>query len=177
MVKKISQKASEKQLQEKIKKLRKELEEKTDLAEERFTQLKYLQADFENYRKKFEKERENIIELSNEKLIKELLVILDDFERALQSIKDEKNKEGLRLLYQKFFKILEQQGLKKIKTVDKKFDSYYHDVISKEKSKKDDGTILNEIQSGYMLKSKIIRHSKVKVADNKTKIDVGNKNE
>jgi molecular chaperone GrpE len=171
-----SQKLTKKKLQEDIKKLQKDLEEKTKLAEERLNQLKYLQADFENYKKKFEKERENIVELSNENLIKELLIIIDDFERAIQSIENKKNKEGLILLHKNFFKILENHGLKKIEALGKKFDSYYHEAISKEKSDKEDGIILDEIQPGYMLKSKIIRHSKVKVADNKPKVEAGDKN-
>lgn len=171
-----SQKLTKKKLQENIKKLQKDLEEKTKLAEERLNQLKYLQADFENYKTRFEKERENIIELSNENLIKELLVIIDDFERAIQSIENEKNKEGLILIHKNFFKIFESHGLKKIEALGKKFDSYYHEAISKEKSDKEDGIILDEIQPGYILKSKIIRHSKVKVADNKTEVEVGDKN-
>jgi len=161
-----NQKLTKKQLQEKIENLEKELNEKTKLAEERLNQLKYLQADFDNYRKNFEKEKEKIIELANENLIKELIIILDDFEIALQSIENEKNKEGLSLLHKKFFKILESHGLKRIETLGKKFDPYYHEVIKKEKSDKEDGIILEEIQPGYMLKSKVIRHSKVKVAEN-----------
>ena len=146
-----------------IKNLKKDLEEKTKLSEERLNQLKYLQADFENYKKSKDKEAENIIQFSNENLIKELLVIIDDFERAIQLI-DEKNKEGLNLVYKNFFKILENYGLKKIEALDKKFDPYYHEIILKEKSEKEDGIILDEIQSGYMLKSKVLRHSKVKVS-------------
>lgn len=160
------QKLTKKKLQENIKKLQKDLEEKTKLAEERLNQLMYLQADFENYKKKFEKERENIIELSNESLIKELLVIIDDLEMVLKSMENNKDREGIELLYKKFLKILENYGLKRIDALNKKFDPYYHEAISKEKSDKEDGTIIDEIQPGYMLKSKIIRHSKVKVAQN-----------
>jgi len=154
------------QLQEKVEKLQKELEEKINIAEERLNQLKYLQADFDNYRKNFEKEKEKIIELANENLIKELLIIVDDFERALQLIEDEKNKEGILLLHKTFFKILESHGLKKIESLGKKFDPYYHEAILKEESDKEDGFILEEIQPGYIFKSKIIRHPKVKVACN-----------
>ena len=141
---------------------------------EYLNQLKYLQADFENYRKNFEKERGKIIELANENLIKELLIIIDDFERALNSIENEKNKEGLIMLHKNFFKVLETYGLKKIEAMGKKFDPYHHEALLKEKSDKEDGIILEEIQPGYMLKSKIIRHSKVKVADNKVEEGVKN---
>jgi molecular chaperone GrpE len=161
-------KLKKKDLIEKIKNLEKELEEKTKLAEERLNQLRYLQADFENYRKNFEKEKEKIIELANENLIKELLVIVEDFERALKSMENDKHKEGLAILHKKFLKVLENYGLKKIEAVGKKFDPYFHEALLKEKSDKEDGIILEEIQPGYMLKSKVIRHSKVKVAENKT---------
>lgn len=168
-----NRKLSKKELEEKIESMQKELEEKTRLAEERLEKLKYLQADFDNYRKNFEKEKEKIIELANENLIKELLVIVDDFEKAVQSMENEKNKEGLEMIQKNFFKILERHGLKKIESLGKKFDPYYHEALLKEKSDKEDGMILEEIQPGYMLKSKIIRHSKVKVADNSSEFGTG----
>jgi len=174
MIKMISEsikKLTKKELAEKIERVQKELEEKTKLAEERLNQLKYLQADFDNYRKFFEKEKEKIIELANENLIKEFLVINDDFEKALRSIENEKNKKGLELLHKNFLKILENHGVKKIDALGKIFNPYYHEALLKEKSDKEDGIILEEIQPGYMLKSKIIRHSKVKVADNKPKVE------
>ncbi|MEM7826850.1 MAG: nucleotide exchange factor GrpE [Candidatus Aenigmatarchaeota archaeon] len=164
---KTTEKLSKEQLKKKIENLQKDLEEKTRLAEESLNQIKYLQADFDNYRKSLEKEKEKIREFANESLIKELLIILDDFESALHFVENEKSKEGLNMLYRKFFKILEDHGLKKIEALGKKFDPYYHEAILKERSDKDDGIILEEIQPGYMLKSKVIRHSKVKVAENK----------
>ncbi len=155
---------TKKELQEKVKELENALKIKTKLAEERFTQLKYMQADFENYKKRFERERENIIRLANERLIKQLLPIIDDFERALESMKNEKDKKGLSLIYKNFLNLLEKNGLKKIEALGKKFDPYYHEAILKEKSEKEENTILEEIQKGYTLNSKVIRHAKVKVA-------------
>lgn len=152
-------------LQEKLIELQREMEEKARLAEERLNQLKYLQADFDNYRKSLDREKEQIIELANEGLIKDLLVVLDDFERALQSMKEGKDKEGLLMLYKNFFKILEQHGLRPIEALGKKFDPYYHEAVLREKSDQVEGTIIGELQRGYMLKSKVIRHSKVKVAE------------
>ncbi len=134
------------------------------LAEERLNQLKYLQADFDNYRKNFEKEKEKIIELANENLIRELLIILDDFERALLQA-DGKNREGLLMLQKNFFRILENHGLKRIEALGKKFDPFLHEAFAKEKSEKEAGTVLEELQKGFMLKSKAIRPAKVKVAE------------
>ena len=153
--------------QEDTKKLKEELEEKTKLAEERLNQLKYLQADFDNYRKNFEKEKNHIIQLANESLIKELLVVVDDFDSALFLIKDEKSREGLSMLYKNFLKTLEKHGLKKIEALGGKFNPHLHEALIKEKSEKDEGIILEEIQKGFTLKSKVIRPSKVRIAENK----------
>jgi molecular chaperone GrpE len=154
---------TKKQLMEELETLKKELEKKDKQIQEQETKLKYLQAEFDNYRKYFEKEKQNIIELANENLIKELLIIVDDFERALDSIKDEKNKQGLKLLHQNFFKILENHGLKKMEALGKKFDPYLHEAVMKEESDKEN-IIIEEFQKGYILKSKVIRPSKVKIS-------------
>lgn len=154
------------QLTEEIKRLKTELDEQTLLAEERLNRLKYLQSDFDNYRKWSEKEKGAIIALANEDLIKDLLVILDDFERALPSLEQEKNKEGILMILKKFLKILAGYGLTPIDSVGKKFDPHFHDVLCREQCEKEPDTILSEIGKGYQLKSKVIRPSKVVIAEN-----------
>jgi molecular chaperone GrpE len=154
------------QLTEEIERLKTELDEKTLLAEERLNRLKYLQADFDNYRKWSEKEKGAVIALANEYLIKDLLVILDDFERALPSLEQEKNKEGILMIQKKLLKILAGYGLHPIDCVGKKFDPNFHDVLCKEQCDKDPDTVINEIGKGYQLKSKVIRPSKVVIAEN-----------
>jgi molecular chaperone GrpE len=149
--------------------LKKELDEQIVLAEDRLNRLKYLQADFDNYRKWSQKEKEAIIALANENLIKDLLVILDDFERAIPSLEQEKNKEGMGMVYKKMLKILADYGLQPIECTGKKFDPNYHEVICKEQCDKEPGTILEDIGKGYQLKSKVIRPSKVKIAEHGTK--------
>jgi molecular chaperone GrpE len=151
-------------LQGDVRRLEKELEEKTKLAEHRLNQLRYLQADFDNYRKYYEKEKQEIIDMANENLIKELLVIIDDFERALQSIEGEKDKQGMAFIYRNFLKILESHGLKQIEALNMKFDPNLHEAVLKEVSEKDDGTIIEEIQKGFTFKGKVLRPSKVKVS-------------
>jgi len=160
-------KKTKKELELENKELKKELSEKTKLAETYLEQLKYLQADFDNYKKIVLRERENFVKQANENLIKELLTILDEFERSLVLIKNKDDLRGLELIYKNFLKILEKFGLKKIEAVGKKFDPYYHEVILQEESDEPEGTILQEIQKGYMLNSKIIRHAKVKIAKKK----------
>jgi len=154
---------------EDIEKLKKELEEQTRQAEERLNQLKYLQADFDNFRKWYVKEKEVITALANEELIHDLLVILDDFERALPALEQEKNKEGMRMVYKKFTKILSGYGLEPIECVGKRFDPNLHEALCKEQCGKETGTVLEDLGRGYRLKSKVIRPSKVKIAEQVTR--------
>jgi len=153
------------QLTEEIEHLKTEFDEKTLLAEERLSRLKYLQSDFDNYRKWSEKEKGAIIALANENLIKDLLAILDDFERALPALEQEKNKEGIGMIQKKILKILAGYGLQPIECVGKKFDPHFHEVLCKEQCDKEPDTILNDIERGYQLKSKVIRPSKVLIAE------------
>jgi len=150
-------------------KLRKELENAKRLAEERLNQLKYLQADFDNYRKQFEKEKERIIKLANETLIKELVAVLDDFDAAIKISAEDENKKGLLKLKKKFFDILVNQGLKEIEALGKKFNPDFHEVLCKELSKHEEDEIIEEVQKGYCLYSKVIRTSKVKVSKKQDK--------
>ncbi|WP_321508581.1 nucleotide exchange factor GrpE [uncultured Methanoregula sp.] len=153
------------QLTEEIGRLNTELDKKTLLAEEQLNQLKYLRSDFDNYRKWSEKEKGAIIALANENLIKNLLEILDDFERALPSLEQEKNKAGMEMIYKNFKKILSSYGLQPIDCVGKKFDPQCHEALCTEKCKKEQNTVLAELEKGYRLKSKVIRPSKVKIAE------------
>ena len=150
---------------EDIQQLKKDLDEQTRLAEERLNRLKYLQADFDNYRKWSEKEKASIIALANENLIKDLLVILDDFEQALPSLELEQNKKGMMMIQKKLLKILQDYELHPIECVGRKFDPQLHEVICKEKSNEEPNTILEDIRKGYRMKSKVIRPSKVKISE------------
>mgnify|MGYP001609210989 CR=1 FL=1 len=150
--------------QESTKEANIELEEYKRLAEESIDKLKYLQADFDNYRKKFDKEKESIIRLANENLIKELIVILDDFESSIRLTENNKNKEGILLMKKKFFDLLQKHGLKEIESLGKKFNPNFHDVLCKELSEHDDDVVIEEIQKGYILCSKVIRPTKVKIS-------------
>jgi len=153
------------QLKKENERLKTDLEEKTHLAEERLERLKYLQAEFDNFRKWSEKEKGSIITLANENLIKDLLVIIDDLERALPSLEQEKNKVGIEMIYKNFVKTLSAYGLQPITCLGKKFDPQLHEALCTEKCKKEPNTVLEELEKGYQLKSKVIRPSKVKIAE------------
>jgi molecular chaperone GrpE len=148
-----------------IEQLKKELEDQTHKAEERLNQLKYLQADFDNFRKRCEKEKDLTTEMANERLVKDLLVILDDFEQALPSLDQEKNKEGMEMIYQKIVKILSSYGLQPIDCEGKKFDPHFHEVLCTEKCSGEQNIVLAELGKGYCLKSRVIRPSRVKIAE------------
>ncbi len=150
---------------EELDQIKKELQERTQLAEDRLNRLKYLQADFDNYRKWSEKEKAAVVAHANESLIKDLLVVLDDFERALPSLGQEKNREGVEMIYKKLSKILSGYGLEPIVCVGKKFDPGLHEAICSEQCDKEPGTVLSDLSKGYRLRSKVIRPSKVMIAE------------
>ena len=156
--------------------LKKELEEKNRLAEDSIKKLRYLQADFDNYRKWAEKEKGAIIALANENLIKDLLVVFDDLERALPSLGQEKNKVGIEMIYKNFNKILCAYGLQPIACLGKKFDPHLHEALCTEKCSKEQNTVLEELEKGYQLKSKVIRPSKVKIAEQVKMEETGENN-
>jgi len=132
--------------------------------------LQRLQAEFENYKKYVDKEKTEFVKYSKAVIIQDLLPILDSFELALKNTTDkEKLIKGIELIYSQLYSLLEKEGLKKIPTKGK-FDHNLHEVLLKERSNKEEDTILEELQKGYMLGDKILRHSKIKVAhhDHKT---------
>ena len=123
-----------------------------------FERIQRLQAEFDNFRKRTERERLEILRNANEDLIIKLLGGLDNFELALKHIND----KGVNMIYSELCSILEKEGLKTIKT-EGKFDPRIHEVLVQE-AKKEDGKILEEIQKGYTLNDKVIRASKVKIS-------------
>ena len=124
--------------------------------------LQRLQAEFENYKKRTEKEKLLVCEYSNRDLISKLLPVIDSFELALQNTSDlKKFKEGVELIYAELYSLLKAEGLSPIDSVGKKFDPYRHEAIMKGEGEGD--VVLEEFQKGYMLKDAVIRHSKVKI--------------
>ena len=146
--------------------LKKELDEKTKLADEYLSRLKYLQADFENYKKMVAREREMYEMCATEALIKNLLPIIDTLECAIASANNNSSfVEGIELIYKDLIAVLGKEGLEPIAAVGEKFDPYKHEVMMTviEDDLPED-TILEELEKGYMLGSKVIRTSKVKVS-------------
>lgn len=146
-------------------KLKKEIKEKDEKLDGAIDTLKRLQAEFDNYGKRVEKENGDFRKYVKAELIKKLLPTLDSFELALRNHQDkEKFMKGMEMIYAQLFQVLEDEGLRKIDSLGKKFDPYFHEVLMTEcdKKKKDD-EITEELQKGYMLNEKVMRYSKVKV--------------
>jgi molecular chaperone GrpE len=126
-------------------------------------------AEFENYKKRVENESAAIVKFATQELIVELLPILDDLERSLKISKERKDFEsfykGVELIHQKMVKVLSDQGIKSMDTVGKEFNVEYHDALMQ--IPRDDVppyTILEEVEKGYTLHDKVIRHAKVIVS-------------
>ena len=135
--------------------------------EELKKQLLYKTAEFENYRKRTLKEKADLILNGGEKTIAAILPILDDFERAIADKSEDPKaiKEGVQMIFNKFIKILEGLGVKKIETADKDFDVDFHEAIAMVPGMGDDkkGKVIDCVQTGYTLNDKVIRHAKVAV--------------
>ena len=146
--------------------LEKKLKEKDREIGELKNSMKYLQAEFENFRKGAERAKADFEKRANRELIKELLVFIDDLERSVGKTKDKETRSGIEMVLKNVTGLLERKGLRRIEALGKKFDPYYHEAVLTGKSDMPEGTVIEEMQTGYLLNSEVIRHSKVKVAKN-----------
>ncbi len=152
-----------------IDRMQKQLLESEQAASAYKDQLLRLAAEFDNFRKRAEAEKVDFIKFSSEKIIKDLLPILDDFNRALSSGKNSTDYasflKGMEMIHQKLYKILEEKGLKPIESLGKEFDVTYHDVLMQiQRPDAKPHTIVEEVERGYTLHGKVIKHAKVIVA-------------
>ena len=145
--------------------LEKALEENADLKDKWLRSV----AEFENYRKRTLKERAELILNGGEKVITAILPVLDDMERAIANGSKTEDpqvlREGMELIYQKFVKTLEAQGVSKIETKEADFDTDLHEAVAMVPGMGDDkkGKVIDCLQEGYKLNDKVIRHAKVAV--------------
>ena len=151
--------------------LEKQLEEAKAKIEELQDKYLRLSAEFDNYRKRTMKEKAELIMNGGEKVISSILPVLDDLQRAIQIMKTSDDvkamREGIELIYSKFINILNQNGLTKIETENKDFNTDYHEAIATipAPSEEQKGKILDCVQPGYTLNDKVIRHAKVVVGE------------
>jgi molecular chaperone GrpE len=145
-------------------------------------------AEFENYKRRTENDQLNLLRYAAEPFIKSVLIAYDDLERSLIHVNEnnsyESFKKGLELVFDKFTKILESQGVKKIEAKGKPFSVDFHEALMQQPSEKvPPHTVLDVIEQGYLYKDKVIRHAKVIVSaetikeENKTNESEGNRND
>jgi molecular chaperone GrpE len=126
-------------------------------------------AEFDNFKRRIENETANIFKFATESLIDDLLPVLDDFERSLKHSKESKDFDallkGIELIYQKLAKVLEGRGVKSFETVGKEFSVDFHDALMQvPRNDVPPHTVIEEVEKGYMLNDKVIRHAKVIVS-------------
>ncbi len=150
--------------------LKNALQERQEALEKEKNEYLFLMAEFDNFKKRTMREKAEILKNGAENVLKGLLPIIDDFERGMDAIKGTSDaasvKEGMELIYNKFIKYLNQNGVKEIPTKDVTFDVDIHEAIAmvpvEDESQK--GKVIDTVQKGYKLNDKVIRHAKVVVA-------------
>ena len=129
---------------------------------------KYLRtySEFENYRKRTNKEKADLLINGAADTIKAILPVVDDLERALQSMSDETSREGVQLIYNKLMNILQQKGLKEIEAKGQKFSEETHEAVTQFPAADEEqkGTVIDVVEKGYYLNDKVLRFPKVVVA-------------
>jgi len=147
----------------------KKLEEKSGLCDERHDQLLRLHAEFDNFKKRTAREYESLAKFANEKLINEILPVVDNFKRAVDSADKVSNikdlKKGIELVLKQFEDILRQNGLEEIQSHGTQFNPDKHEAVMQvETDKHPEDTVVEEVSTGYKLHGKVIRPSLVKVS-------------
>ena len=145
-----------------------DLQKKYDELNDRYLRL---MAEFDNYRKRTLKEKMDLTKYAEEDVIKGILPVVDNMERAIKSLESATDitavKEGIDLIYKKFMEFLEKRGIKEIEALNKELDTDLHEAVTKFAAPSDDlkGKIIDVIEKGYYLHDKVIRYAKVVVGE------------
>jgi molecular chaperone GrpE len=134
--------------------------------EELIDTLQRLQAEFDNYRKRVARDQESLVARAHERLVKELLPVVDDLERALEAAEhheEAKLEEGVRLVHRALTEALTREGLAEIET-NGKFDPHVHEALLTQSSEAEEGSVIEVLQKGYRLGDRVLRPSRVVVA-------------
>ena len=158
-----------KDLQGQMQALEERLVQEQEKAQEYLRRLKYLQADFENYRKRTEREAAELAVRCNEKLVAELLCVVDDLERALDSGKETDDAsallKGVEMIHRNLTRMLEREGLECIDAVGKVFDPKFHEIVVKiPRNDCKEGLVLEEVRRGFVFKGRVLRPCMVNVS-------------
>ena len=167
----VEEKQEEEKPHKKTRKIKaeKKLEEVTEQRDEINDKYLRLYSEFDNYRKRTNKERLDILKSASAEVITNLLPVLDDFDRAVKAMEDhgidDETKKGIELIHNKLNGIMTQKGLEPMNSVGKDFDTDYHEAITNIPAPSEDmvGKVIDVIEKGYLLNGKIIRFAKVVV--------------
>ena len=169
----MTEKAESKPTRTELEKQVSSLEERAALLEkerdEHLDQLKRVAAEFDNYRKRVARDQQSLAARAHERLVKELLPVLDDLERALEAAADSRDSErgrvedGVRLVHRELQEALSKEGLEEIET-NGHFDPHVHEALLSQPSEHDDGAILEVLQKGYRLGDRVLRPARVVVS-------------
>ena len=154
------------ELEQELERLRASADEAEAKRVEYLHDLKRLAADFENYRKRVARDQESLVARAHERLVKELLPVLDDLERALVAAaehEEAKLEEGVRLVHRELESLLSREGLAEIET-DGRFDPHVHEALLAQPSDQDEGSVVEVIQKGYRLGDRVLRPARVVIA-------------
>ena len=151
-----------------------ELAKSQTLALDYLNHLQRLTAEFDNYKKRTDKERAEIIEYASFDLVVELIDVMENMERGIASVRESQDRDsilkGMEMVYNQLKSILESRGLEPIDAVGQKFDHQCHEAMMKEPSDEcPNNTVIEEFQRGYRIKDRVVRYSKVKLSENKEK--------
>lgn len=163
-----SEETSEEAAEDSGKESGEENEEVNDEGKEEEGELRYLRlmADFQNYKKRVEKEKRDLYSYANEKIMNDLLTVMDNFERALEHDADENFKEGIEMIFKQLSDVLEKDGLAEIPALGEEFDPNVHSAVMTEETEDyESGKVSGVMQKGYTLNGKVIRPAMVKVAN------------
>lgn len=154
---------------EKILTLEAELKQSKEQAEDYYSRLQRLQAEFDNFRKRSQKEKEDTLKYASERIIEAMLPVLDNFERAVASSQSSQDfkafSQGVEMILKQMKSGLEKEGLTPIEAVGQPFDPKLHDAVLQVDSEDyPENTVVEELQIGYYLKDKVLRPSMVKVS-------------
>jgi molecular chaperone GrpE len=151
-----------------LEELRKSLEEERESSQKFLDSAKRIQADFDNFKKRQQREMERVVACAGSDIIGDLLTIVDDFERALSVDDSAEFRQGVKRIHDNLVALLRSNGLREVPT-DSGFDSSLHDAIAVDEG--EEGEILEVYQKGYFLGDRVLRYSKVKVGKNKGESD------
>jgi molecular chaperone GrpE len=141
--------------------------------EELIDTLQRVKAEFDNYRKRAARDQESLVARAGERIVKELLPVLDDLERALEAAhahEEAKLEEGVKLVHRQLEQILEREGLAPVET-DGKFDPHVHEALLTQPSAAEEGAVIEVLQKGYRLGDRVLRPARVVVAGPKEGLD------